>query len=221
MPWYPADGLITHDALMPAIPQALLFDLGGVLIDIDFDRALRAWAQHSALPFEAMKSRFKFDAAYERHERGEMVAADYFQHLADTLQLTDSAAEIERGWNAVFIREIEPTLLAVQAARQRLPCCAFSNTNATHMAAWSRQFPRVVQAFDRVFVSHQMGLRKPEPAAFAHIAQAIGVAADATLFFDDLLENVQAAQAAGLQAVWVRGPQDVADALRACGLVPD
>lgn len=202
---------------MPTLPQALLFDLGGVLIDIDFDRALRAWAPHSALPFEVMKSRYKFDTTYERHERGEISAAAYFQHLADTLQLTAPAAEIERGWNAIFIREIEPTLRCVQAARQRLPCYAFSNTNATHMAAWSAQFPRVVQAFDRVFVSHQMGLRKPEPAAFAHIARAIGVAAEATLFFDDLLENVQAAQAAGLQVVWVRGPQDVADALRALG----
>lgn len=215
---HPVDRIPTRVVLMPNIPQALLFDLGGVLIDIDFDCALRAWAPHSALPFEAMKSRFKFDAAYERHERGQMPAAEYFQHLADTLQLTASATEIERGWNAIFISEIEPTLHRVQAARQRLPCYAFSNTNAAHMAAWSRQFPRVVQAFDRVFVSHQMGLRKPEPEAFAHITQAIGMAADATLFFDDLLENVQAAHAAGLQAVWVRGPQDVADALRARGL---
>ena len=50
--------------------RALLFDLGGVVIEIDFDRVLKRWEGMSALSFDELKAKFHFDAAYEQHERG-------------------------------------------------------------------------------------------------------------------------------------------------------
>jgi len=68
--------------------------------------------------------------------------------------------------------------------------------------------------FRKVFVSYELGARKPERAAFEAIARAIGVPLERILFFDDTAENVAGARAAGVAAIQVRGPQDVADALR-------
>lgn len=201
-------------------PQALLFDLGGVLVEIEFDRVLQAWAPYSSLSLEELRRAFSFDLQYERHERGEIGAAEYFDHLASRLKLAASHAEIESGWNSVFIGELSETRLMVETMRKILPCYAFTNTNATHMAAWNALFPQVTPAFDRIFASHEIGLRKPERAAFEHICQVTGVAAPSIVFFDDLLENVQAASEAGLQGVLVRSPGDVANALRALGLGP-
>ena len=201
-------------------PQALLFDLGGVLVDIEFDRALRAWAPYSLLSIDELRRTFSFDLQYERHERGEIGAAEYFDHLASSLKLTASRAEIESGWNSVFVGELSETRRMVETVREALPCYAFTNTNATHMAAWSALFPQVAQAFDRVFASHEIGLRKPERAAFEHICRVIGVEAPSIAFFDDLLENVQAASEAGLKGVLVRSPEDVASALGALGFEP-
>ena len=59
-----------------------------------------------------------------------------------------------------------------------------------------------------------MGSRKPDRAAFEHVAREIGVPAGRVLFFDDLEENVEGARATGMQAVLVRSPADVAEALR-------
>jgi epoxide hydrolase-like predicted phosphatase len=199
-------------------PQALLFDLGGVLVDIDFARALDAWAPHSSLSLTQLREAFKHDLQYERHERGEIDAAEYFDHLAATLRLETTRDEIARGWNAIFVGEIVKARKIVEAMREVVPCYAFTNTNASHMAAWSSQFPRVVGAFDRIFASHELALRKPEPAAFERICQLTGVEAAATVFFDDLAENVQAARDCGLQAFLVRSPEDIVDALRAVGL---
>lgn len=201
-------------------PHALLFDLGGVLLDIDFDLALQAWAPYSALTLDALRSTFSPDLPYQRHERGDIDAAAYFDHLADALQLTASHAQIEQGWNAIFVGEIEPTRQWVESLRGTLPCYAFSNTNASHMATWSQRFPAMVSAFDRIFTSHELGLRKPERQAFDRICQLTRLPAAAILFFDDLPENVHAAEEAGLQAVLVRSPQDVISALRLCGLEP-
>jgi putative hydrolase of the HAD superfamily len=198
-------------------PQALLFDFGGVLADIDFTRALRAWAAYSPMPFEELRTRFRFDEHYERHERGEIDAHAYFDHLASTLQLAASREEIESGWNSIFVAEITQTRLLVQAARKALPCYALTNTNASHMACWTKAFPEVAGAFDRIFASHEIGLRKPERAAFEYVCRATGRAAPSIVFFDDLAENVLAASEAGLEAVLVRSPEDVAASLRDLG----
>jgi glucose-1-phosphatase len=198
-------------------PKALLFDLGGVLVDIDFGRAISAWAPYSALAPDELRKRFKHDAQYDRHERGEISADEYFAHLSTTLQLTASTEQIEQGWNAIFIGEIQQTRRLVEAMRGTLPCYAFTNTNASHMATWTSLFPEVVGAFDRIFASHQLGLRKPERKAFDRICSLTGTPAASILFFDDLAENVQAAENAGLQGVLVRSPEDVATSLRSLG----
>lgn len=199
-------------------PQALLFDLGGVLIEIDFGRALSAWAACSALPLAELKRRFRFDTQYERHERGEIGADEYFDHLRTSLELAATREEVARGWNAIFVGEMAAARAAVAAARKSLPCFALTNTNATHMACWSRRFPEVVGVFDRIFTSHEMGLRKPEPAVFEHICRATGIAPPSFVFFDDLPDNVEAAARAGFQTVLVRSAGDVRDALQALGL---
>ncbi|MEZ5653891.1 MAG: HAD family phosphatase [Burkholderiaceae bacterium] len=199
-------------------PEALLFDLGGVLVDIDFGQALRSWAAHSSLSLDELQRRFRFDAAYERHERGEIDGREYFMHLAESLELSGPIERIEAGWNAIFSGEFVATRRLVQRVRGRLPCFVFSNTNASHMSTWSRLYPEMVDSFDQIFVSHRLGLRKPDPLAFLEVCRLAGIRPDAMLFFDDLPANVRAAQAVGLQAVRVRSPADVAEALEACGV---
>jgi HAD superfamily hydrolase (TIGR01549 family) len=197
--------------------QALLFDLGGVLLDVDFSRAIKAWAPYSSLSLDGLKQAFKIDPHYERHERGELDAGEYFDHLASTLRLSATRDEVEQGWNAIFGGEIARTRRLVESVRRSIPCYVFSNTNAAHQVYWSRQYPEVVAAFDRIFTSHEIGLRKPERAAYDHVCRAMGVPAASVMFFDDLPENVSAAREAGLQAVLVRSPDDVADCLRELG----
>ena len=199
-------------------PKALLFDLGGVLVDIDFTRALRSWAAHSKLPFDELKRKYQFDPAYECHERGEISASEYLSHIAETLELSASPEQVEIGWNAIFRGEITTTRLLVERVRQHIPCYAFTNTNASHMATWSKLYPGVVSAFSKVYASHEIGLRKPDASAFEYICRDTGIAPSEFLFFDDLLENVHAASEAGLQGVLVRSPEDIAASLQAFGI---
>jgi len=200
-------------------PRALLFDLGGVLIDINFGLAIQAWAAYSALPETELARLFHFDREYRQHERGELDSAAYFAHLAARLQLSANPAQIEAGWNAIFVGEIAQTVQLLQSVRNRLPCYLLTNTNESHMRFWSARYPKLIPGFDAVFASHQLGLRKPEPEIFQHILQATGVAASDMLFFDDTAENVEAAKQAGLQALLVRSSVDVAHALAATNIL--
>src|SRR5690606_36271441 len=103
-------------------------------------------------------------------------------------------------------------------AAEHLPLYAFTNTNHLHRSAWEPRFAAEFAPFRRIFSSADLGLRKPEPAAFHHVAAEIGAPLDRILFFDDTQENVDAADALGLQTVLVRGAEDVHRALAELGI---
>lgn len=193
---------------------ALLFDLGGVIIDIDFTRALQSWSDHSRLPIDEIERRFKMDEAFQRHERGEIECHEYFAHLRLTLELEASENEIAQGWNAIFVDEITATIDYIAAIRTELPCYVLTNSNPTHQDFWMATFPTAINAFEQIFVSSEMGLRKPERKAFEAIAAATGNRLDEILFFDDTEENVVGARTAGMPAVLVNSHVDVEQALR-------
>ncbi len=193
--------------------EALLFDLGGVIIEIDFDQAFLHWAEHSRLSIEELRNKFTMDSAYQQHERGELDRSEYFKHLRQKLLLDGNDELIAIGWNAIFGKQIEETVNCIKSIQLQLPCYAFTNTNPTHQSFWTAAYPDLTTVFDRIFVSSILGLRKPERAAFNAVAQTIGVATSAICFFDDTLENVRGAQAAGLQAVHVQSSLDVKNTL--------
>ena len=197
--------------------EGLLFDLGGVLVEIDFERALQAWNQWTSLSIEELRLRFKMDEAYEKHERGEIEAAEYFTHLRNVLELEANDSEIILGWNAIFLSEVVETVDHVQAVKEKLPCFVFTNSNPTHQDYWMSAFPRVVESFQEIFVSSNLRLRKPEPRAFEAIADSTGISLDAILFFDDTEENVRGAQAVGMHAIYVEEHKDVEQALAEIG----
>ncbi len=199
---------------MAARVQALLFDLGGVLIELDWERVFSHWARSASQPIEPIRARFHFDAPYQRHERGEIDAAAYYASLRDSLGLDLTHEQFDTGWKAVFVREIPDTIALLRRVAERVPLYAFSNSNRAHQEAWSPRFADALRPFRKVFVSSDLGVRKPERAAFEQVAREIGVPLGAILFFDDTPENVEGALAAGLQAVHVRSPQDVEHALR-------
>jgi putative hydrolase of the HAD superfamily len=199
--------------------EALLFDLGGVLIDIDTQRAVQHWEPLSSLSRAQLQQRFTVDQALRQYESGEIDTAAYVAHLRQEFELHASDSAIVAGWNAILVGEIEPALQAVVAARTHLPCYAFSNTSPAHQIAWSSAFPRVATAFDRLFLSFEIGARKPDIAAFQLVTEAIGKDADRVLFFDDTPANVQGARDAGLQAVQVTDHRDLQRALAGLGVL--
>src|SRR3954451_13510952 len=198
--------------------DALLFDLGRVVLDVDFSRSLACWARHAGCEPAHLVGRFSAGEAYERHERGEISDAEFFASLRASLGIDVADAQFLEGWNAIFagtMPGIEPLL--ARAARS-LPLYAFSNTNRAHVAHFSQAFADVLGHFQKLFLSSSIGLRKPEAAAYDHVVKEIGVPAGRIVFFDDSADNIEGARARGLTAVHVTSTGDVADALEALGI---
>jgi putative hydrolase of the HAD superfamily len=204
--------------LTPNSADALLFDLGRVVLDIDFSRALACWAGHAGCEPTHLIGRFSQNDIYKRHERGEISDAEFFAASRASLGIEMSDAQFLEGWNAIFAGEMPEIAALLARAARRLPLYAFSNTNRAHEAHFTQHFADVLGHFQKLFLSSTIGLRKPDAAAYDHVVKAIGVPAGRIVFFDDVMENIEGAKARGLMAVHVTSTRDVADALAALGI---
>lgn len=205
-------------SLSPGSADALLFDLGRVVLDIDFSKAIACWAGHARCEPEAIVARYVRDEAYRLHEVGKISDEEYFASLRASLGIGITDAQFLEGWNAIFAGEMPDIAELLPRAAKQMPLYAFSNTNRPHVDYFSKQYADLLSHFREVYLSSSIGLRKPDAEAFDHVVAAIGVPAERIVFFDDLAENVEGARARGLTAVHVTSPRDVGNALLSLGI---
>jgi len=209
---------MTSSPLSPASADALLFDIGRVVLDIDFNRALACWAGHAGCTPGEIAARFVREEAYRHHEIGKIDDAAYFESLRQSLGIKLSNAQLLEGWNAIFVGEMPGIAALLARAAKRLPLFAFSNTNNAHVEFFPVAYADVLGHFREMFLSSTIGLRKPNADAYDHVVKAIGVPAERIVFFDDLAENIEGARARGLTAVHVTARDDVAKAFAQLGI---
>ncbi len=204
--------------ISPGDADALLFDLGHVVLDIDFSKAIACWAGHAGREPSDIAARFIVDETFRHHETGKISDADFFQGVRHSLGVDLTDAQLLEGWNAIFAGEMPGMAPLLARAAKRLPLYVFSNTNNAHAEYFSVIHADVLGHFREIFLSSSIGLRKPDAEAYDHVVKSIGLPAGRIVFFDDLAENVESARARGLKAVHVTSSGDVADALTALGL---
>ncbi len=192
----------------PAI-DALLFDFGGVIVDIDFRRAVAEWAQQADVPPHTLAPRFTYDAHYQALEVGAIDGGTYFAALRATLGVDLSDEQLLAGWNAIFVEPLAGIDRLLNALAPSFPLYLFSNTNVMHRAYWTARYRDTLQPFAALFCSCDLGARKPAPEAFFRVADQIGVPPARIAFFDDLAENVVGAREAGLAGFQVSSVADV------------
>src|SRR3954454_24751225 len=126
--------------LRPGAADALLFDLGRVVIDIDFATVASRWAEHAACAPEQIAARFVRDDIYHQHERGAVSDAAFFANLRTQLGIDITDAQFLEGWNAIFVGPMPGIAPLLARAAERLPLYAFSNTNSAHIAHFSPRY---------------------------------------------------------------------------------
>ncbi len=130
----------------------------------------------------------------------------FFAHLRTELQIDLTDDQFIDGCNAIFVGEMPGIHRVLSRVQDKLPLYVFSNTNAAHQAYWTVHFADLLAPFQKIYVSNEIGARKPETAAFEAVIADIGIA-------PHRIENVAGARACGLQAVQVATTADVELAL--------
>ena len=197
--------------------EVVVFDLGGVLVElggthllgrlVGEEREEEIWRRWLSCPW------------VRRFERGQCSRSEFAEGMVQQWKLPIGPEEFLTGfldWPRGLFPEAE-VLVQGLAGRVRRAC--FSNTNELH---WSEQrdAARLTAIFDIVFVSHQMGLVKPDREAFEHVVAELDCPAGEILFLDDNQINVDGASAVGLDAHRVSGVEQARHVLAARGLYP-
>ena len=137
--------------------RALLFDLGGVVINFDFGRAFQLWASRAGCDPRLIAERFCLDDSYEQHERGEIPGSSYFAALRHSLGIDISDDDFIAGWNDVYLGPVPGMSEVLSVAQRHLPLFAFTNSNPTHKSAWEILYANELRPFQQIFVSPDLG----------------------------------------------------------------
>lgn len=181
-----------------------IFDLGNVIVDIDFNRVLGAWSDLSRVPLASLKQSFTMGDAFQQHERGEITDEAFAEVICHELALPLSYEQFSHGWQAVFVA-LRPEVVVVMQKLRELGhrVVVLSNTNHLHTTFWPQEYPEIQQAADHIYLSQELGMRKPEARIYQHVIQAEGFSAQETVFFDDNAENIEGASQLGITTILV------------------
>lgn len=207
--------------------ETLLLDLGGVLIDVDYRAAARAFAQEGFTDFEALYSKARQDRLFDGFETGELSPAQFRNGIRQLHGSALTDQQIDHAWNAMLGSIPAERIRLVERLKQRYRVLLLSNTNAIHVHAFGQIVARengiadFKSFFHGAYYSCEMGLRKPDAAAFHHVLKQHGARPESTLFVDDSIQHVEGARQAGLQAEHLDLEQeDVLDLVERLGMLP-
>jgi len=194
--------------------KVLLFDLGGVLVDVaPVDRMLASLG----LPTEReLLARMVAIPPWIQLEVGEIDGPAFGQAFVDAFALDlDPARVVEEfeAWNLGFFEGAVETLMAL---RQRHRTAVLSNTNEVHWKRLSGEMA-IASHVEVAFASHLIGLRKPDSACYLHVASRLGVEPGDLVFFDDNMANIEAALSLGIDAHRVEGIEALREKLKDLG----
>ncbi len=187
-----------------------IFDMGNVIIDIDFKRVLGVWSHLSGTPLATLTERFSMGEVFQKHERGEISDEQFAADLCHEMGIALSFEQFSAGWQAIFVG-LRPEVITVfkKLREEGHRVVVLSNTNRLHLDFWPQHYPEIEANTDAMYLSQNLGMRKPEPEIFQYVLDKEGFSASQAVFFDDVAENIEAARAAGIEAVWVEDNQTV------------
>ena len=192
----------------------LLLDLGGVVLGIDFHRVFQFWAEAAGVEASRFYEHWRLDQAYMEHEVGRRDFHAYTRHLMATLDISMSQDQWREGWNALWTQPHSRVIALFPALKKQFRLCAFSNTNAVHAESFLQRYPDTMSQFDQLYLSHEVGFRKPGADAFERVCGLMQTDPSRVTFLDDSRENVEGARAAGLTAFLARDEAEVVSVLR-------
>jgi glucose-1-phosphatase len=187
--------------------STIIFDLGGVVIDLDTQCSVSTFAKYSGLTEKEVYARFLRDKWSYAFEKGEISEESFRNNVRRSLDKNLSDQQIDEAWNAILQDLPSARLQILTGLRNDYQTMVLSNTNAIHV----REFDKIVAAttngqsindyFDKVYYSHELGMRKPDTEIFAHVIQTNNLKPQETLFIDDLENNISSARAVGLRTI--------------------
>jgi HAD superfamily hydrolase (TIGR01509 family) len=186
----------------------IIFDLGGVLLNIDYQLTEQAFVRLGIENFSDIYSQLRQANLFDELETGKISTSEFYGQLRSGCNIDVEDHQLEQAWNAMLLDMPLRRLQILQQLRIYHDLVLLSNTNEIHEAAFNKIIAgthgyTIGAFFDRVYYSHRIGMRKPDAEVFEMILNENGFAAEHTLFIDDSPQHVEGAKKLGIQTIWL------------------
>jgi glucose-1-phosphatase len=195
----------------------IIFDLGGVLLNLDFDASIKTF-QDIGLKNEVVDYQQAYaDPVFYELETGKVTPANFRERVRRILNNPHATdAEIDDAWCAVFSGIPVNRVKKIQELGKKYNLFLFSNTNHIHIKRLHAEFKaehgiKLPSLFIESYYSHDINERKPDLSAFQKVIRLSGVKPEETLFVDDLEKNIVGAEKAGLKTFWLKKGMELSE----------
>lgn len=188
----------------------ILFDLGGVFLDINYQLTEQAFIDLGIADFGQRFNQQFSNTLFEDLETGKIDPETFYEAFRKETGTDLSNKAIENAWNALLLDFPPERLEWLEMVGKKYPVYLFSNTNIIHYQCFMKMFENKFEGksfndyFLKAYYSHEIGLRKPYPYSYTKIMELEQLNPSETLFIDDTLKNIEGAKSAGLQTLWLQ-----------------
>ena len=187
--------------------EAIIFDFGGVLINIDYQATIKAFESLGGSDFHNQYSKAGQSELFNDIETGKISPAEFIDGISNLLNNQASKKDVTEAWNAMILDVPVQSIELLHKLREKgLKLYLLSNTNAIHIELAYKRWGLVSDEspndlFDHVYLSHEIGMRKPNKEIFEFVCNNESLDPKKTLFIDDSIQHIEGAKKIGLNTV--------------------
>jgi glucose-1-phosphatase len=205
--------------------KSIIFDLGGVIINLDYQRTANAFKSLGAIDFDAIYSQKKQEFLFDHFEKGTISDDEFRQQIRKYLKPGVIDKEIDDAWNAMLLDIPEYRIKALSEFKKNYRIFLLSNTNAIHVKAFTgileteygpSTFEKI---FEKVYYSCALKMRKPDAEIFEMVLRQNDLNPSETIFIDDSPQHVDGAKKTGIAAYLLKQKVEFTDLINAISVL--
>lgn len=195
----------------------IIFDFGGVIIDIDFWRSINAFIKLGGENFDRVYSQASQSDLFDKFDKGLISSDEFRTELKKILPPQTTLQMITDAWNAILIGIPEHRIHLLEKIRKNYRIFLMSNTNTMHYNEYIKELKQkygyndLSYIFEKVYLSFELKMRKPDPEFFKLILKDNDLNPNETVFIDDSEQNLPPAKSLGIHTILLNNGMDVSD----------
>ena len=199
----------------------IIFDLGGVILNLDYAKTVDEFKKIGLLNFQDLYSQKMQNILFDDFEKGEVSSAEFISSLIDSENLKIKEIDFINAWNAMLLEIPIKKLEFINALKKDYKVFLLSNTNEIHIYKFeddlkkNNMLNQFYKCFDKVYYSSRMGKRKPDENCFKQVLEENQLVPQQTLFIDDSIQHIKGAKRIGIETFHLEKNKSIID------LVPD
>ena len=197
----------------------IIFDLGGVILNLDYSKTVNEFKKLGVLNFEDLYSQKKQSIVFDDFEKGKIQPGEFISSINDSENLKIKEIDFINAWNAMLLEIPIQKLEFIEGLKDDYKVFLLSNTNEIHINKFEddlikeKMLDKFHNCFDKIYYSSRMGKRKPDENCFSQVLEENKLIPYQTLFIDDSIQHINGAKQLGIQTFHLEKNKSIIDLL--------